>query len=149
VAVIADSARKHGISDKDIIHAYRNAFQADALDEGVTLLIGTDFAGRFRPHTQDQVMEMAPRTVEEILAHADVLANRIEADELGPGRPLAPEPLRALGVGIADLASAQRQVADAVAAAREAGYPWALIGTIIGTSGEAARQRYGKRASTR
>ena len=94
-------------------------------------------------------MHMAPRTVEEILAHADELANRIEADELGPGRPLDPEPLRALRAGIADLASAQRQVADAVTAAREAGYPWALIGTIIGTSGEAARQRYGKRASTR
>lgn len=92
---------------------------------------------------------MAPRTVEEILAHADELANRIEADELGPGRPLDPEPLRALRAGIANLATAQRQVADAVAAAREAGYPWALIGTTIGTTGEAARQRYGKQASTR
>lgn len=44
--VIADSARRHGISDEDIIHAYRNAVQADALDEGVTLLIGPDLAGR-------------------------------------------------------------------------------------------------------
>lgn len=40
--VNAESARRHGISDEDIIHTYRNAFQADALDEGVILLIGSD-----------------------------------------------------------------------------------------------------------
>ena len=34
-------------------------------------------------------------------------------------------------------------VNDAVKHARERGYSWAFIGSLIGTSGEAARQRYG------
>jgi hypothetical protein len=34
-------------------------------------------------------------------------------------------------------------VRDAVRHARERGYSWAFIGSLVGTSGEAARQRYG------
>ncbi len=43
--VILRSARKHGIGDADMLHAYRNpirAFEADAL----TMLVGADAAGR-------------------------------------------------------------------------------------------------------
>jgi len=38
---------------------------------------------------------------------------------------------------------AERAIKDAVDLAREHGYSWAYIGSLIGTSGEAARQRYG------
>ena len=38
---------------------------------------------------------------------------------------------------------AERAIKEAVEQARTRGYSWAFIGKIIGTSGEAARQRYG------
>jgi len=40
-------------------------------------------------------------------------------------------------------ANAERAIKIAVEHARSHGYSWAFIGKIIGTSGEAARQRYG------
>jgi len=36
----------------------------------------------------------------------------------------------------------ERQVADAVAAARSAGVSWARIGQLLGTTAEAARERH-------
>ena len=39
---------------------------------------------------------------------------------------------------------AERAIVDAIIAARAKGAPWEEIGTILGTTGEAARQRYGK-----
>ncbi len=38
--VIASSARKHGIDDEDLLHAYRNATDAYALEEGLVMLVG-------------------------------------------------------------------------------------------------------------
>jgi hypothetical protein len=38
---------------------------------------------------------------------------------------------------------AERSITDAVRHARERGYSWAFIGSLVGTSGEAARRRYG------
>ena len=38
---------------------------------------------------------------------------------------------------------AERSMRDAVKHARECGCSWAFIGSLVGTSGEAARQRYG------
>lgn len=38
---------------------------------------------------------------------------------------------------------AERAVVEAIENARVQGYLWAFIGNIIGTSGEAASQRYG------
>ena len=40
-----DSARKHGVSDDDMLHAYRNPVRVFALDD-LTMLIGPDQAGR-------------------------------------------------------------------------------------------------------
>jgi hypothetical protein len=42
--VIADSARKHGISDDDIRHAYSHPIRVFALDEGFTMVIGANQA---------------------------------------------------------------------------------------------------------
>ncbi len=42
---IAEVARKHGVSDDAIIHAFRNAIQVDEIDEGMTMLVGPDRAG--------------------------------------------------------------------------------------------------------
>jgi hypothetical protein len=43
--VILDSARKHGLSDDDILHAYRNPIRVFEVDD-LTMLIGPDHATR-------------------------------------------------------------------------------------------------------
>ena len=60
-----------------------------------------------------------PRTVDEILKHADELAARFE-----------------------ERSAAEQHVIDAIRAARKSGMSWSAIGAFVGTSGEAARQRY-------
>ena len=40
-----DSARKHGITDDDMLHAYRNPIRVFALDD-LTMLVGPDTAAR-------------------------------------------------------------------------------------------------------
>jgi hypothetical protein len=38
---------------------------------------------------------------------------------------------------------AERSISQAVTEARSHGYSWRTIGALLGTTGEAARQRYG------
>ena len=40
-----NSARKHGVSDDEMLHAYRNPVRVFALDD-LTMLIGPDVSGR-------------------------------------------------------------------------------------------------------
>jgi hypothetical protein len=82
-----------------------------------------------------------PRTVEEILAQADALARRFEEAE--PADSVDGAPLRAVREAFEDLALAQKRLAERVAVAKASGHSWASIGAMLGTSGEAARQRYG------
>lgn len=42
--VIAASARKHGISDEDIRHAFTNPVRVFELDDGLVMLIGANTA---------------------------------------------------------------------------------------------------------
>lgn len=42
--IIAESARKHGVSDEDMLQAYANPFLVFELDEGFTMLIGANQA---------------------------------------------------------------------------------------------------------
>ena len=44
--VILASARKHGVEDDDMLHAYRNPIRVFDLDD-LTMLIGPDQAARF------------------------------------------------------------------------------------------------------
>lgn len=44
--LIIRSARKHGVADADMLHAYRNAFDGFQQEDGMTMLIGADRAGR-------------------------------------------------------------------------------------------------------
>ena len=84
-----------------------------------------------------------PRTVQDILDHADELAARFEDYEPAPGDERDPGAFTALRQAVLARSHAERAVKDAVDQARQRGYSWAFIGTLIGTSGEAARQRYG------
>ncbi len=85
-----------------------------------------------------------PRTLQDIIDHQDEIADAFEQYEPRPGDQLDPEALAALRSAATQKTNAEAALVDAVATAREAGYPWAAIGALLGTTGEAARQRYGK-----
>lgn len=42
---IVDSARKHGVSDETILHAFNNPVLVEDLNERMTMFIGPDRAG--------------------------------------------------------------------------------------------------------
>lgn len=42
--IIADSARRHGVSDEDMLHAYENPIRVFDLDDGFTMVIGANRA---------------------------------------------------------------------------------------------------------
>ncbi len=84
-----------------------------------------------------------PRTAQEILDHADELAARFETHEPGQDIHDATE-LRVVREAFLARADAERALGNAVIDARHHGHSWAAIGAMVGTSGEAARQRYGQ-----
>jgi hypothetical protein len=87
-----------------------------------------------------------PRSAEEILSHADELARQFEDYEPAGGDVRDAEALRYVATAFARVAASQRDLAAAVHTARAEGHSWAAIGAMLGTSGEAARQRYGSTA---
>ena len=85
-----------------------------------------------------------PRSLEEILAQGDELADAFEAYEPQPEDEGKASSLVTLRLAAARRAEADRALLEAVAEAREHHVTWAAIGRFLGTSGEAARQRYGQ-----
>lgn len=85
-----------------------------------------------------------PRTVDEILAHADELATRFERYEPSATHELDAVAVAALHGAVLERSAAESHVVEAVRQARAAHLSWRIIGQLIGTSGEAARQRYTK-----
>ncbi|MEJ7799441.1 MAG: hypothetical protein WKF60_02910 [Ilumatobacter sp.] len=156
-AILA-SARKHRISDDDMLHAYRHPIRVFDLDD-LTMLIGVDTAARFLEigvaesdgiefigsrHARPRQVpgDLMPRSIQDILDHADQLAERLENYEPTPGdeRPVEEYLLERAALA---RARSERQIVDAVTAARAKGVPWQRIGELLGTSAQAAQQRYG------
>ena len=83
-----------------------------------------------------------PRSIQEILDHADELAKRFQDYEpkAGDERPLEEYLLERAAIA---RARGEQQVLDAVTTARSKGMSWQRIGDILGTSAQAAQQRYG------
>ena len=83
-----------------------------------------------------------PKSIQDILDHADELAERLETYEPVPGdeRPVEEYVLER---AVLSRARSERQIVDAVVSARSAEISWSTIGAILGTSGQAAQQRYG------
>lgn len=82
-----------------------------------------------------------PRSIQEILDHADELAQRFEDYEPEPDdeRPVEEYLLER---AVLARARGERQILDAVSAARTKGVSWQRIGELLGTSAQAAQQRY-------
>lgn len=83
-----------------------------------------------------------PRSIQDILDHADELAHRFE--HLDPDEATeTPVEEYLLQRAVVARARTEQQVLDAVAKARSAGISWQKIGALLGTSAQAAQQRYG------
>ena len=83
-----------------------------------------------------------PRSIQDILDHADELARRFENydPDSGDERPVEEYLLQRAALA---RARGERQIVEAVAAARAKGISWQRIGELLGTSAQAAQQRYG------
>lgn len=82
-----------------------------------------------------------PRSIQEILDHADELAKTFEDYEPGPNDERSVEEYLLEWATIAR-ARSERDVVEAITRARWNGVSWQRIGTILGTSAQAAQQRY-------
>ncbi len=84
-----------------------------------------------------------PRSIQDILDHADELAKRFadyepsEDDERSVDEYL----LRRAALS---RARSEREIVETIARARAGGISWNKIGEILGTSAQAAQQRYGE-----
>lgn len=86
-----------------------------------------------------------PQSLQHILDHAEEIAARFEQYEPRPEDHRDPAPLHRLRDAVTDRAGAEREIADGVVAMRDAGYSWSVVGGVLGTSAQAAQQRYGTR----
>ena len=130
------------------VAAYSDADTANQDFQSLKEAEGDDFkVGLYRPSDIDALFRGAALVGEvghrrQILDHADELAKRFEDYEPDPAdeRPVEEYLLER---AVLERARSERQILDAVAAARAAGIPWVKIGELLGTSAQAAQQRYG------
>jgi hypothetical protein len=83
-----------------------------------------------------------PRSIQDILDHADDLAERFEDYEPSPDDEVAVAEHLLRRAAVAR-ARSERQITEAVDAARRAGISWKRIGVELGITAQAAQQRYG------
>jgi hypothetical protein len=83
-----------------------------------------------------------PRSIQDILDHAHELAKRFEDYNPGEGDERSVEEYLLQRATLAR-ARSEQQIIDAIVAARAGGISWQKIGAILGTSAQAAQQRYG------
>jgi hypothetical protein len=73
---------------------------------------------------------------------ADELAARFEDYEPSDAQELDPAAVALLRAAVQERSAAERHIIEAISTARAAGMSWSALGSLVGTSGEAARQRY-------
>ena len=83
-----------------------------------------------------------PRSIQEILDHGDELAKRFEDYEPKPEDERSVDEYL-IERAVLARARSERQLVDAIASARGNGVSWQQIGQLLGTSAQAAQQRYG------
>jgi len=83
-----------------------------------------------------------PRSIQDILDHAEELAKRFENFDPEHAEEIPVEEYL-LQRAVVARARSEQQLVDTVITARGAGLSWQRIGAILGTSPQAAQQRYG------
>lgn len=83
-----------------------------------------------------------PRSMQDILDHADQLAKRFEDYEPSADDEVAVAEHLLRRAALAR-ARSERQIGEAVVLARRVGISWKRIGTELGITAQAAQQRYG------
>ena len=83
-----------------------------------------------------------PRSIQDILEHAEELAQQFEDYEPSDADEVLVEEYMLRRAALAR-ARCEGQTVEAVAASRKRGITWSRIGEILGTSPQAAQQRYG------
>ena len=90
-----------------------------------------------------------PRTREQLQQAAEDAERWL--DSLDPAALASPQAdasrLRRIGAAVSAVAADQAELAASVAAAREHGHTWTQIATMLGTSRQAAQERYGEPAN--
>ena len=160
---IEASARKHGVSDDDMLHALRHhlASLRDRRRRGHDVhrsvderrAVGGRCRDRRRRHCGDPrhagpakvpetIGEAMSSTREQRATNLERWANDVDSDDL---REVDTDALRQ----IVDLVDQRRQVDDeldsAVRAARIAHRSWSEIGAMLGVSKQAAQRKYGNK----
>ena len=88
---------------------------------------------------------MTRRTIEELAANAEALAASFENFDPTPaGRDAPLPPVMEVRLAAYRRDAAEAELANAIGHARELKVSWRELGDAIGTSGEAARQRYSR-----
>ncbi len=85
-----------------------------------------------------------PRSIDDLISQAAELADEFERYEPREADRVEPA-LLALRRAVYRRALVEQEILEQVRRAREAGWSWTKVGEQLGTSGEAARQRYSDR----
>jgi len=159
-----ESAHRHGVSEEDMLQALRFAIHHVRQDDDMVMFIGPDASGSelvevgvviwlgwrtgHRPRNAPSprqvptVIQMR-HSLADLIANADRLADEFEHYDPKPADfDASLPPLMAVKLAAFRRAAAEKELAAAIRAAREAHLSWRELGEAIGTSGEAARQRY-------
>ena len=84
-----------------------------------------------------------PRSLSELIKHGDFYAKQFEDYATGSEEAIDTAIFNALWAAGQQKSALENSIAELVVKARSGNMSWKLIGQILGTSGEAARQRYG------
>lgn len=84
-----------------------------------------------------------PKSVQEIIDNLENYQEMISEFTPSSENEVDAETFRQLREAALERIRLEKQIAMLVNQARENNFSWSFIGTILGTSGEAARQRYG------
>jgi hypothetical protein len=87
-----------------------------------------------------------PRSLNELIKHADFYAKQFEDYPTSADDAIDTATFNALWAAGEQKSAIENSIAELVVKARSENMSWKLIGQVLGTTGEAARQRYGSLA---
>jgi hypothetical protein len=83
-----------------------------------------------------------PKSIKDILSNADSLSQRLKQYEPDPKDERDVKIFKSLQQAVIEKSLVEENLLKIIKKARKNGYSWSLIGSFLGTSGEAARQKY-------